>query len=69
MEVSVGFYPIQVDPLIAVGRGLRLRVGSSRSGQRENIDPAPILARVGESAKTRTTQLALASSVGWFVAF
>ena len=26
MEVSVGFYPIQVDPLIAVGRGLRLRV-------------------------------------------
>jgi len=45
-----------------------LWVGSSRSEQRENINPAPILTRVGESVMTRPTQFALGSSVGWFVA-
>jgi hypothetical protein len=34
---------------IAVGRVLLLWVGSSRSEQRENINPVPILTRVGES--------------------
>jgi len=43
-------------PLIAVSRVLLLWVGSSRSGQRENINLVPILTRVGEPVKTRTTQ-------------
>ena len=40
---------IRLDHLIAVGRGLRLRVGSSRSEKREIINRVPILTRVGKS--------------------
>jgi hypothetical protein len=59
-------HPIQVDPLIAVGRGLRVWVGSSRSEPRESpqssAQPYPTL----ESVKSRTTDWNNPVSLGQF---
>ena len=49
--MSVGFYPIQVDPLIAVGRGLRVWVVCSLSEQGENLNLVPIFAQFREPGK------------------
>ncbi|MEK7763940.1 MAG: hypothetical protein AAB433_20400, partial [Nitrospirota bacterium] len=55
---------IRSDHLIAVGRVLRLRVGSSRSKQ-SSADPYPSRGVCQYS----TTHVGLGSSVGWFEVF